>query len=174
MRFPTLLLLLMLAEPAFAQNRHSGHSHAVMGPEETGQSGFAALTEIVTLLREDPDTDWSAVDIAALRQHLVDMDLLTTEAEVETIQRPKGARFEIRGTERVTEAIRAMVPAHAPFLAAETGWEVTTDVIDDGVALVVEGDAEQIRGLGFFGLMTIGAHHQVHHLTLARGGEPHH
>ena len=140
---------------------------------ETGQSGFAALTEIVTILREDPETDWSMVDIAALRRHLVDMDLLTTEAKVDAIQRAEGARFEIRGTQRVLEAIRAMVPAHAPFLAAETGWNVSTEELEDGVALIVDGDAAQIQGLGFFGLMTIGAHHQEHHLLLAKGAAPH-
>ena len=128
----------------------------------------------MTILREDPETDWNAVDIAALRRHLVDMDLLTTESKVNVIERPEGARFEIRGTQRVLGAIRAMVPAHAPFLAAETGWDVSTEELDDGVALNVDGDTAQIQGLGFFGVMTIGVHHQEHHLMLAKGGEPHH
>jgi len=67
-----------------------------------------------------------------------------------------------------------MVPAHAPFLAAETGWDVVTEELEDGVALSVDGDAAQIQGLGFFGLMTIGAHHQEHHLMMAKGAAPHH
>lgn len=164
---------LLFAAPAFAQHSHSGSGHTMDGPQETGQSGFAALAEIVTILREDPETDWSTVNIAALRQHLVDMDLLTTAAEVTITADPKGARFEISGTERVLEAIRTMVPAHAPFLAAETGWDVTTEEIGNGVALTVGGDAEQIQALGFFGMMTIGAHHQEHHLMLAKGAAPH-
>ncbi len=145
----------------------------MVGPRETGQSAFAALTEIVTILREDPETDWSTVSIAALRRHLVDMDLLTTDAEVDVVPRSEGARFEIRGTPRILEAIRVMVPAHAPFLAAETGWEVSTEELNDGAALIVDGDAAQIQGLGFFGMMTIGAHHQEHHLMLAKGAAPH-
>ncbi|MGR3512344.1 MAG: hypothetical protein ACU0GG_06225 [Paracoccaceae bacterium] len=165
---------LSFAAPAFAQHSHSGSGHTMDGPQETGQSGFAALAEIATLLREDPETDWSTVNITALRQHLVDMDLLTTAAEVTLTADPKGARFEISGTGRVLEAIRAMVPAHAPFLAAETGWDVSTEETGNGVALIVDGDATQIQALGFFGIMTIGAHHQEHHLMLARGGEPHH
>lgn len=173
MRFSLFVLPLLLAAPAFAQHSHSGSSPMTAGPRETGQSGFAALTEIVTILREDPETDWSTVDIAALRRHLVDMDLLTTEAEVDVIQRARGARFEIRGTQRALEAIRAMVPAHAPFLAAETGWDVLTEDLKDGVALIVDGDAAKIQGLGFFGVMTIGAHHQEHHLMLAKGAAPH-
>jgi hypothetical protein len=28
----------------------------------------------------------------------------------------------------------------------------------------------RIRGLGFIGLLTVGAHHATHHLALARGG----
>lgn len=173
MRLAILVLSLFVAAPAFSQHSHSGSAHSEAGPQETGQSGFAALTEIVTILREDPNTDWNTVDIAALRRHLVDMHLLTTEAEVEVIQLPGGTRFEISGTERVKGAIRAMVPAHAPFLAAEMGWDVSTEELQNGVALIVDGDAAQIQGLGFFGIMTIGAHHQEHHLMLARGAAPH-
>lgn len=173
MRFSLFVLSLLLAGPAFAQHSHTGSGHTMAGPQETGQSGFAALTEIVTILREDPETDWTTVNIADLRRHLIDMDLLTTEAKVYVIARPEGARFEIRGTQRVLEAIHAMVPAHAPFLAAETGWDVSTEELGDGVALIVDGDAAQIQGLGFFGVMTIGAHHQEHHLMLAKGAAPH-
>ena len=174
MRFFFFVASLLFAAPVFAQHSHSGSGHTMDGPQETGQSGFAALAEIVAILREDPETDWSTVNIAALRRHLVDMDLLTTAAEVTLTTDPEGARFEISGTGRVLEAIRAMVPAHAPFLAAETGWNVSTEEIGNGIALIVDGDATQIQALGFFGMMTIGAHHQEHHLMLARGGEPHH
>ena len=132
------------------------------------------MAEIVELLRADPDTDWANADITALRRHLVDMELVTTEADVIHSVRPAGIRFEIQGAPRVLEAIRAMVPAHAPFLAAETGWEVTTEDLGDGVALLVDGDSDQIQGLGCFGLMTIGAHHQEHHLMIAKGAPPHH
>ena len=174
MRLIPILISLFLAGPAVAQHSHGSNGHAMGGPQETGQSAFAAVAEIVAILREDPDTDWALVDIAGLRRHLVDMDLLTTSAEVTASPRPRGARFDVRGTPRVLEAIRAMVPAHAPFLAAETGWEVATEELGDGVALIVDGDAAQIQGLGFFGLMAIGAHHQEHHLMLAKGAAPHH
>ena len=75
---------------------------------------------------------------------------------------------------RVLSAINTMVPAHAPFLAGETGWSVASEEMEDGVALIVGGDGEQIQGLGFFGLMTIGVHHQEHHLMIAKGRKPHH
>lgn len=174
MRFLAVLFAISMASPLAAQHTHSAGGHAMRGPQETGQATFAALAEIVAILRADPDTDWMSVDIAGLRRHLVDMDLVTTKADVTRIMRQDGARFEIRGTPRVLEAIRAMVPAHAPFLASETGWNVATEPLDDGVALIVDGDAAQIQGLGFFGLMTIGAHHQEHHLMMAKGAAPHH
>ncbi len=173
MRFVLVLLSLSLAGQVSAQHGHGHTGHAMAGPQETGQSAFAALAEIVTILREDPETDWDSVDIASLRRHLVDMDLLTTEAEVISVPRPEGARFEIRGTPRVLEAVRSMVPAHAPFLATNTGWEVSTEDLGDQVILIVDGDAAQIQGLGFFGMMAIGAHHQEHHLMVARGAAPH-
>ena len=174
MRLIPLLLAIVMASPVAAQHAHFATGHDLGGPEETGQSAFAALAEIVAILQADPETDWERVDIDGLRRHLVDMDLLTQEAVVTRTLRPEGARFEIRGTPRVLEAIRAMVPAHAPFLAAENGWDVVTEDLDDGVALSVDGDAAQIQGLGFFGLMTIGAHHQEHHLMMAKGAAPHH
>lgn len=164
---------LLLSAPANAQHGHSQHSGASTSPTEIGQSAFAALSEIVTILKEDPETNWDTVNISALRRHLVDMELLTTEATVTAVNIPRGARFEVRGTGRVLEAIRAMVPAHAPFLAAETGWDAVPENLSDGVALIVEGDVAQIQALGFFGMMTIGAHHQDHHLLIAKEGMAH-
>ena len=173
MRLVPLLLAIVMATPVAAQHAHSDTGHEMGGPQETGQSAFAALAEIVAILQADPETDWERADIAGLRRHLVDMDLLTTDAVITRMLRPEGARFEVRGAPRVLKAIRAMVPAHAPFLAAETGWDVETEDLDAGVVLIVDGNAAQIQGLGFFGLMVIGAHHQEHHLMLARGAAPH-
>jgi hypothetical protein len=173
MRFVFVLMALTFAGQVSAQYSHGDTGAAMVGPNESGQAAFAALAEIVAILRDEPETDWDSVDIAGLRRHLVDMDLLTTDAEVISAKRPMGAHFEIRGTPRVLEAVRTMVPAHAPFLAAETGWEVSTEEFDDRVILIVDGDAAQIQGLGFFGMMAIGAHHQEHHELIARGHPAH-
>jgi hypothetical protein len=32
----------------------------------------------------------------------------------------------------------------------------------------------KLRGLGLFGVLTVGMHHQEHHLMIARGDSPHH
>jgi hypothetical protein len=34
-------------------------------------------------------------------------------------------------------------------------------------------DIPKLRGLGFLGVMTSGMHHQMHHLMIARGENPH-
>jgi hypothetical protein len=51
-------------------------------PTLSGQAAFGAISEIVGILKEDPRTDWSKVNIEALRQHLIDMDEVTMRAAV--------------------------------------------------------------------------------------------
>ena len=65
-----------------ASNTLAQHAHQLNLTSETGQSQFVAIAEIVSLLRNDPETDWSQVEIKALRDHLVDMDNVTTKALV--------------------------------------------------------------------------------------------
>jgi hypothetical protein len=169
------ILLLLVAAPAFAQQIHSQHGGqaAARAPIEQGQSAFAALAEIVALLRSDPATDWSRTNIPALREHLVDMDLVTTDSTVETTATDTGAIFYIAGKGRTRAAIQAMALAHAPFLQAETGWNVEASQTESGARWQVTGNRDVILALGFHGLMTIGAHHQEHHLAIATGQSPH-
>ncbi|MFK8036051.1 MAG: hypothetical protein AB8B94_18100 [Hyphomicrobiales bacterium] len=169
-----LAIILSSATGVSAQHTHdSSSSHKSSIPSESGQAAFAAIAEITDLLRNDPETDWSTVNIDALREHLVDMNLLTLSANIEVEVVPNGASFKITGDPRTTLAIKAMVPAHAPFLGRETGWDVSVASIDGGVTMSVKGDAQKIRALGFSGLMSTGAHHQTHHLAMARGKAAH-
>lgn len=166
-----IALALLAALPANAQHAHSGHMATL--PAEPGQSAFAAIAEIVALLQADPMTDWSRVDIPALREHLVDMELVTTEATVETDPTDTGATFRIHGEGRTIAAIRAMALAHPPFVQAETGWTIIATPTEDGATWQVTGKPEIIRALGVHGILTIGAHHQAHHLAIATGQSPH-
>src|SRR5579863_3168646 len=60
---------------------HAG-MHGVSGtPISPGQSAFGAIQEIVEILDADPKTDWSKVDLEALRQHLIDMNEVTLKAD---------------------------------------------------------------------------------------------
>ena len=69
----------------FAQDRpHMDHAHLHGGeglvPIMPGQEAFGTIQEIVRMLEADPATDWSKVNIGALREHLIDMDEVTMRA----------------------------------------------------------------------------------------------
>jgi hypothetical protein len=158
--------------------------HAMMGkhggktavPTLAGQDAFAAIQEVVQMLEADPQTDWSKVDIAALREHLIDMNEVTLRAAA--YERPLGNGVEIivTGEGRTADAIKRMVPAHASALSA-TGWNAKTEDLPNGVKLVVTSDdtaqVTKLRALGFMGIMVQGSHHQPHHLMMAKGEHPH-
>jgi hypothetical protein len=181
-----LALVVTAAVPAVAVAQHDHHhppssSHPAAAtpdqPTETGQGAFAALAEIVSLLERDPDTNWEKVDIGALRDHLVDMERLTVDAEVTETAIEGGLEILVGGPPAAVEAARRMVPAHAAMVAGGRGWKVQTE--DRGPTLRVlwtTGDpveVARVRGLGFFGLMASGNHHQPHHLMIASGRNPH-
>ena len=164
--------MMFAASTAMAQ-----HAHTSGSPSETGQSQFAAIAEIVTLLRDDPDTNWAQVDIKALRDHLVDMDNVTTKASVERTVDGMSVMFMVTGDQVVASSIQRMVLAHSPMLQRTSDWIVAVGEVDGGASMLVttgsEDELKQVLGLGFFGLMTIGAHHQQHHLMIATGRSPH-
>src|ERR1019366_1336233 len=85
--------------PGMMQDHMGGMMHAVGGHQATqpGQAAFGTIQEIVEILEADPATDWSKVDIDALRQHLIDMDNVTLRARVVTTPVLGGARFDITG-----------------------------------------------------------------------------
>jgi hypothetical protein len=160
---------------------HHAHGAQTMAAQATptlpGQDAFGAMQEVLALLESDPNTDWSRVDIAALREHLVDMNDVTLRSRVIAKPVAAGARFEITGEGRTQAAIQRMVPAHAREMHGRGGWTAATQPLPDGVALTVTStDPQQlarIRALGFFGFMARGSHHQPHHLAIARGERVH-
>lgn len=153
------------------------HSSSAL-PTLPGQDAFGALQEIVALLEADPSTDWSRVDVDALRDHLVDMQRLTIEAEVESRAIEGGVEHRVRGEGKVLESIRRMVPAHSAMMNGHGGVSTEVETLDDGVRLTLRSDdpsvVERLRALGFFGFMVRGDHHRPHHLAIALGGSPHH
>lgn len=181
--FGVILVLCQFPQVGMTQSMdHGAHGHAMAGSgpsalSEVGQSAFAALQEIVTRLTKDPETDWTRVNIDALRDHLVDMDRVTLRARVETQDLAEGARFLVRSdVPEVAAAIKRMVPAHAAVMAGSVDWRFAAEPLEDGAVLTVKGtqdDAAQIRGLGFFGVLSMGMHHPTHHLAMARGVDPH-
>lgn len=183
MRFRTLLagffIFSLAMEPSlFAQQMEHRHTHERALPSLAGQDTFAAIQEIVTLLEADPSTDWAKVDIKALREHLIDMNALMLNSEVVEDSIPGGLEIIVGGLARSGEAVRRMVPPHSQMLNQIKGWNARSELLPDGrIRLTVTADktdeVRHIRGLGFLGLMVKGAHHQSHHLSIARG-EPMH
>jgi hypothetical protein len=151
------------------------HHHAVpeAAPLSAGQEAFGTIQEIVALLEADPGTDWSKVDLEALRQHLVDMDEVTLAAAAVAAPLPDGVDIAVTGHGRTLEAIRRMLPAHVRELDRIEGWTARTEDLPDGVRLIVTASdptvIAKLRGLGFIGLMVVGSHHPQHHLAIARG-----
>jgi hypothetical protein len=184
-----LTIVLLLPATAIAQQQgavdhgvmdHGTMSHMVPDPTgvtEGGQSAFAAIEEIVSRLGADPSTDWNSVDIEGLRQHLIDMDNVTLHAQVVATPTDTGERFEIWSDDPAVRAsIQRMVLAHVATMNGVNGWALAAAKTERGAALDVAGtaaNATMIRGLGFIGVMTLGSHHQAHHLAMATGHDPH-
>ena len=167
--------------PSHGSGMHGQHMQAMHGtaggaPTLPGQDAFGAIAEVVKILDADPNTDWSKVDLERLRQHLIDMNEVVLRSAVTPTPVPGGLAMEITGPGRTEQAIRAMVVPHAVELDRMPEWSARTEPIAGGVRLVVVTKkpddmrtVARIRGLGFAGLITEGAHHQPHHLAMAKG-----
>lgn len=162
--------------------QHGGMSqgmHEMHHPMQPGQGAFGAMAEVVRTLEADPATDWSKVNMEALRQHLIDMDEVVLHASVKATQVPGGLSMDITGAGRTAQSIRAMLVPHTAELDAMASLSAKAESIPDGVRLVVvardPGDSKtvaRIRGLGFAGLLVQGGHHGPHHLAMAKGEMP--
>jgi hypothetical protein len=147
-------------------------------PTMPGQDAFGTIQEIVGILEADANTNWSKVNISALREHLIDMNEVTLKAVASERELDNGIEMVVTGEGRTLDAIKRMLPAHARELT-KTGWSATTEDLSNGVKFTVTSTDPQevvrIKGLGFMGIMVQGGHHQLHHLAMARGEfGPHH
>jgi len=145
-------------------------------PTSAGNAAFGAISEIVRMLEADPHTDWSKVNVEALRQHLIDMDHVTMHSEVAQRSVPGGIQMDVTGSGRTMAAIRRMAVSHSKMLDQSAEYHAVAKEIPGGARIEVTakdaanaGLVARIRGLGFAGIMTEGDHHARHHLALARG-----
>jgi len=188
-------LVALLPNLATAQETHTGMDHEAMmkgtgmaqgemmatgmqmnPATEAGQSAFAAIEEIVLALVADPNTDWSKVNIPALREHLVDMELVFTDAEVQTTEVENGFQFAVTGTGKTIGSIQRMAIAHSGVMNGTGDWTFSPEKTEPGVVLTVTttaDDMDKLRAIGFFGIMAMGMHHQDHHWMMATGSNPH-
>jgi hypothetical protein len=171
------------APVAAAQHDMSMHAASASGalPTSSGQAAFATISEVVKMLEADSTTDWSKVNVEALRQHLIDMDAVTMRSTVQQHAVDGGIEAEVTGTGATAGAIKRMLSMHAMMLDQSAEYHATSTEIPNGVRFRVTAknpsDARavaRIRGLGFAGLLTEGDHHARHHAAIARGeANPH-
>jgi hypothetical protein len=167
--------------PSHGPDMHAQHMRAMRGmaggtPALPGQDAFGAIAEVVEILEADATTDWSKVDLERLRQHLIDMNEVVLRSDVKPTPVPGGLAMDITGRGRTEQAIRAMVVPHAIELDRMPPYVARTELIPGGVRLTVTAEAAddpravaRLRGLGFIGLLTEGAHHGPHHRAMAKG-----
>jgi hypothetical protein len=164
-----------LMGPDQRQMMESGqHSHVTSTtPTMPGQDTFGAMQEIVQILEADPKTDWSKVDLEALRQHLIDMNEVTLRADAALKEIDGGLEIAVTGTRRTLVAVQRMIPAWAQTMNGHQGWTTKAASLQNGELLTVTAtdpqEIQHIRGLGFIGLLSSGSHHQPHHLAIAKG-----
>jgi hypothetical protein len=170
----------MMDHSGGAASGKSGHPGAMaMGraPGLPGQDAFGAIQEIVAMLEADPKTDWSKVNLAALREHLVDMNEVVLKADAAEKPIDGGLEIAVTGSGRTLTAIQRMIPAHAQEIDGLKGWSAKATLRPEGVLLTVTAsdprEVEHIRGLGFIGVLASGSHHQRHHFAMAKGEMPH-
>src|SRR5271167_3355256 len=96
-------------------------------PTMPGQDAFGAIQEIVQILNADPKTDWSKVDLEALRQHLIDMNEVTLKADAKAKPIDDGIEIAVTGSGRTLAAIERIIPAHAQAINGSNGWSARTE-----------------------------------------------
>jgi hypothetical protein len=152
---------------------HAGMHGASTTPTMPGQDAFGAIQEVVRILDADPKTDWSKVDLEALRQHLIDMNEVTLKADAAAQPIDGGLEVTITGTGRTLVAIQRMIPAYAQNVNGYNGWTAKAASLPNGELLTVSAtdpkEIQHIRGLGFIGLLVSGSMHEPHHLAMAKG-----
>jgi hypothetical protein len=159
-----------------ADHTITSNSNSVLS--EAGTDPFAVIQEAIALLEANSDTDWSAVNIEALRSHLVEMQDMTLNVTVE--QQPINLGFMAVITPTTNRAVQSMIrvlSAHPSQMKIETGWDMTVTNNNGIFTITVTTDqlldVDKIRGLGYIGIMAYGKHHQPHHWAMASGENPH-
>jgi hypothetical protein len=178
---PVMVLSRDQAEPATGQHEsHDAGLHVSGLPTEYGQDAFAAISEVLLLLEADSTTDWSKVDLEALRQHLRDMSLVVAQATVVTREIDGGAEFAVSGTPEVAAAAQRMATAHAAMTKTELPYDVVVTPVGAVTTVKLRANdptdtraVAKVRGMGFVGWLASGGHHQLHHLGIARGDAVH-
>ena len=181
----TIVLMPVLALGTDDHSQHntqpSMHHHMKSSSplSSAGNYAFWTIQEAIEKLDADPNTDWTKVNMEALREHLVDMQNFTINVDVLS-QKPvkKGMEAVVRPTTKSSEeSLERVFAAHPMQLKKEIGWDMKVEKKGDLFTVKVTTDkpaeVAKIRGLGYIGAMAMGAHHQLHHWSMVKGENPH-
>ena len=166
-----LIFLMLITASANAQHHQMNNSQLSM----PGNDIFGTIQEVIQKLESDPGTDWSKVNLEALRQHLLDMKAFTEEVEVVS-QTPVDNGVVIQAnpqTKRAGEALERLFKMHPGMLKQEKGWDMKSQPNAGGYLITVTtpeaSEVDKIQALGYIGILATGAHHQAHHWMIATG-----
>lgn len=170
----------------YAADKHSMAHHQQMSEQpktvlltEAGNDIFATISEVIDNLNANPNTDWSKVNISALKEHLLDMRDMIINVEVVSQKEIKnGIEILIKPTnKRARAAMKRVLGAHPAQLKRETNWQMQVQKKWFRYKLTITTDkpaeVNQITALGYIGLIAYGNHHQHHHWLIATGNNPH-
>lgn len=143
-----------------------------------GNAIFGAIHEAIDSLNANPNTDWSKVNIEALRQHLIDMYEFTLNVKV-LKQKPlsNGNEVTVEPTNpRAVIALNHVLAMHPKMIKKEAGWNMTYRKKGDKYIIRVTTqnpkDVQKIQALGYIGILAYGSHHQRHHWMMVNGINP--
>jgi hypothetical protein len=143
-----------------------------------GNEVFGAIQEAIDSLNADPNTDWSKVNIEALRQHLIDMYEFTMKVTVIN-QKPlsNGNQVTVQpDNPRAKIALDHVLAMHPRMLKKEAGWDMSYHKNGDLYVIKVTThkpkEVKKIQALGYIGILAYGTHHQRHHWMIVHGNNP--
>jgi hypothetical protein len=190
--------LVMLAGISNAESQHQGHTdgmkmdhhsmNTVSADEKTiteatnllesGTDPFAVIQETISKLEANKNTDWSKVNIEALRKHLVEMEDATLNVTLKQVNVKNGfAAMIFPQTNRAVKSLFNLLKNHPEQMEKETGWVMVVNRVDDHFEITVttknDKEIDKIRGLGYIGVIAYGDHHKKHHWSMASGEEVH-
>ncbi len=171
-KWVAFFMIIALATPAYAQHDMAMSNSPL---NQSGNEIFGTIQEVIQKLEANPNTDWSKVNLEALRQHLLDMKAFTEEVEVLSKKPIKnGVEVTVHPkSDRAVGALKKLFKMHPNMIKSEKGW--TMEAQQDGENWVITcttekaDEVDKIRALGYIGLLAEGSHHQLHHWMVATG-----
>ncbi len=178
-----VIIAIVASSSAISQTEYVHHQQTNIKTNNTvlteaGTDPFATIQELITVLEANPNTDWTKVNLEALRLHLVQMRDMTLNIDVMQHSIKNGFQAVVTPTtDRALKSLTNVLLAHPAQMRVETGWDMQVEN-NNGVFIlnVTTKNAKQVaklRGLGYIGVMAIGSHHQAHHWAIASGDNPH-